>query len=160
MQTKYFRINNSEYCHITDDTIFITTNKKVIRIPLEHTLSEAWGVVSLLNYFLFPALLYYVASAVTSLGADFFKNPVNYGALVVLFYSFKRIVDGFNTSKTATISRDKIKSTYFKTPRFSYPQLVIYFEGPEGKVLKRTIAAKYKIEALPILEETGLITSS
>lgn len=160
MDTKYFRVNNSEYCHITDDTIFITSGKDPKRIPLEYTLSEAWGIVSILNYFLFTALLIYISSTVTNLGMNFFKKPISYGTLFVLFYSFVRIKNGFITSKTATISRNKIKATYFKTPRFSYPQLVIYFEGPAGKVLKRTIPALYTKEAMPVLTETGLITAS
>jgi hypothetical protein len=75
-----------------------------------------------------------------------------------LFLSFKRIQDGFNSSRTPTISRNKIKSVYFKTPKFSYPRLVIYFEGPEGKILKRTISVLYKQEALPVLKETGLLS--
>jgi hypothetical protein len=35
--------------------------------------------------------------------------------------------------------------------------LVIYFEGPEGKVVRKIIPVLYKKEALPILQEVGLL---
>ncbi len=156
MQTKYFRINKNEYCHITDDTIFITNSKDVIYIPPEHELSEGWGIISILNYILFTFLFIYVAASVTNSGINFFKVPLNYGAIFILFILFIRIKEGFLSSKTPSINRSKIKSIYFKTPAFSFPRLVIYFEGPEGKVLRRTIPVLYKQEALPILKEAGL----
>ncbi len=159
MQTKYFRINKDEYCHITDDTIFIISSKDVKHIPPEHTLGEGWGIISILNYILFAFLFVYVTASVTNSGEAFFKQPLNYGALFLLFISLKRIQDGFISSKTPTINRSKIRSVYFKTPAFSYPRLVVYFEGPEGKVLRRTIPVLYKKEALPVLEETTLVQS-
>lgn len=157
MQTKYFRVNKNEYCHITDDTIFIISSKDVKYIPPEHTLGEGWGIISVLNYILFVLLLIYVGAAVSNSGLSFFKQPLNYGAIFLLFISLKRIQDGFLSSKTPTIYRNKIQSVYFKTPTFSYPRLVIYFKGPEGKVLRRTIPVLYKKEALPVLQEAQLI---
>ena len=157
MQTKYFRINKKEYCHITDDTIFIINSKEVSRIPLEHDLGEEWGIASVLNYLLFTFLFVYTGMAVSSYGLNFFKQPLNYGALFLLFLSFVRIKNGFLSSRTPTVIRKKIKSIYFKTPKFSFPRLVIYFEGPEGKVLRKIIPILYKKEALPILQETGLV---
>jgi len=158
MQTKYFRVNKKEYCHITDELIFIVNSKTPSRIPLEHDLGEGWGIMSVLNYITFFFLFVYVAVSATYYGIDFVKQPLNYGALFLLFLSFKRVQDGFNGSRTPTITRSKIRNLLFKTPRFSYPRIVIYFEGPEGKVLKRTIPVLYKQEALPVLRETGLLT--
>jgi hypothetical protein len=158
MQTKYFRTSKKEYCHITDDTIFIFNTKEPNRIPLEHTLGEGWGIGSVLNYIIFALLFLYNVVSATYYKIDFIKQPLNYFALFLLFLSFKRIQDGFNSSKTPTIQRSKIKSVYFKTPKFSYPRLVIYFEGPEGKILRRTISVLYKQEALPVLKETGLLS--
>ena len=157
MQTKYFRINKKEYCHITDDAIFIINSKEVTRIPEEHELGEGWGVLSMLNYMLFAFLFVYTAISTTYYGIAFFKQPLNYGALFLLFISFIRIKEGFISSRTPTIPRNKIKSVYFKTPRFSYPRLVIYFEGPEGKVLRKIIPILFKLEALPVLKETGVL---
>ncbi len=157
MQTKYFRINKKEYCHITDDIIFIINSKKVTRVPKEHDLGEEWGIVSVFNYLLFTFLFVYTAMAVIFYGLYFFKQPINYGALFLLFISFIRVKDGFLSSRTPTITRNKIKSVYFKAPLFSFPRLVIYFEGPEGKVLRKSIPILYKKEALPVLQEAGLI---
>jgi len=157
MQTKYFRINSKEYCHITDDTIFIINSKKVTRIPLEHDLGEGWGVLSILNYLLFIFLFGYMAISLMYYGVSFFKQPINYGALFLLFISFVRIKEGFLSSKTPTITRSKIKSVYFKSPTFSFPRLVIYFDGPEGKVVRKIIPVLYKKEALPVLQEVGLM---
>ena len=42
---------------------------------------------------------------------------------------------------------------------FSYPRVVVYFDGPEGKVLRRNISVKYKKEAEQILTEEGLLKS-
>ena len=158
MQTNYFRTSRKEYCHITDDTLFIFNSTKPHRIPYEFELSEAWGIFSILNYILFFFLFAYTAISITYYGMAFFKQPVNYAALFLLVLSLKRVQDGFNTSKTPTIRRSMIRSVYFKTPRISYPRLVIYFEGPEGKVLRRTISVLYKQEALPVLKETGLVS--
>lgn len=157
MQTKYFRINKKEYCHITDDALFIINSKEVTRIPLEFELGEGWGIVSVLNYILFAFLFVYTAVCTSYYGINFFKEPINYGALFLLFLSFVKIKNGFVSSRTPTIPRRKIKSAYFKTPRFSYPRLIIYFMGPEGKVLRKIIPVMYKQEALPILKETGVI---
>lgn len=157
MQTKYFRVNKKEYCHITDDTIFVINSKVVTRIPLEFELGEGWGIASIFNYLLFAFLFVYCAICISYYDINFFKEAINYGALFLLFLSFIRIKNGFMSSRTPTISRDKIKSVYFKTPRFSYPRVVIYFTGPEGKVLRKTISVMYKKEALPMLKETGLM---
>jgi hypothetical protein len=157
MQTKYFRINKKEYCHITDDTIFIINSKEVTRIPLEHELGESWGIMSILNYMVFAFLFIYASLSMSYYGFEFFIHPINYGALILLLMSFARVKEGFLSSRTPTIQRKKIKSVYFKTPKFSFPRVVIYFEGPEGKVLRKTIPVLYKQEALPVLKETGLI---
>jgi hypothetical protein len=157
MQTTHFRINEKEHCHINEDVIFIINGKEVTRVPLEHELSEAWGIASILNYILFVLLFGYVSVSINMHGADFFRNPFNYGALFLMILSFMRIQQGLVSSKTPTIYRSKIRSVYFKTPFYSYPRLVIYFEGPEGKVLRRTFPILYKQEALPVLKETGLI---
>lgn len=157
MQTKYFRTTTNEYCHISNDTVFIFNTKEPTRIPLEHELGNAWGIKSVLNYIFFAFILIYTMFSVSYYGADFFKEPFNYGALVLLFLSLIRMKENFNSSSTPTIPRSKIRNVLFKTPRFSYPRLVIYFDGPEGKVLRRTISVKYPKEALPVLKETGLI---
>jgi hypothetical protein len=157
MQTKYFRTSKKEYCHITDETIFIFNSKEPTWIPLEYELGEGWGIVSVLNYIVFTFLFLYIALSITNCGIDFFKHPINYGGVFLLFISFVRVKNGFITSRTPTITRSKIRSVYFKTPKFSYPRFVIYFEGPEGKVLRRTISVLYKKEALPVLKETGLV---
>lgn len=159
MQTKFFRTSKKEYCHITDDAVFIFNSPEPTRIPLEHDLGESWGIFSVLNYILFFFLFVYAAMSISYYGMGFFRQPVNYGGLFLLFLSFKRIQDGFNSSKTPTILRNKIRTVHFKTPKFSYPRLVIYFEGPEGKVLKRTISVLYKQEALPVLKDTALMTA-
>jgi hypothetical protein len=157
MQTKYFRINKKEYCHINDEVIFIINSKEVTRVPLEHELSEAWGIVSVINYIFFILLFVYVSVSINMKGIYFFKELFNYGALFLMLFSFVRIQQGLVSSKTAAIYRDKIRSVYFKTPFYSYPRLVVYFEGPEGKVLRRTFPVLYKQEALPILKEAGLL---
>lgn len=157
METKFFRTTTKEYCHITDDAVFIFYSKDPNHIPLEYELSNAWGVKSILNYIFFFFILMYTMFSLTYYGANFFKEPINYGGLILLFISFVKIKEGFISSNSPTIPRNKIKSVYFKTPFFSYPRLVIYFEGPEGKILRRSISIKYKKEALPILEEAGLV---
>ncbi len=157
MQTKYFRINKKEYCHITSKTIFITNTKEPTRIPLEFDLSEGWGIMSILNYILFVFLFIYAAVCTSYYGVSFFKEPVNYGALFLLFLSFIKIKNGFVSSRTPNIPRYKIKSVYFKAPKLSSPRLIIYFMGPEGKVLRKIIPVMYKQEALPILKETGIL---
>lgn len=157
MQTNYFRINKREYCHITEDKLFIINSKEVKRIPLEHDVSEAWGIVSILNYLVFALLFGYISISVSHYGADFFMEPINYGGILLLLISFVRVKNGFLTSSTPCISRNKIKSVYFKTPWYSFPRVVIYFEGTEGKVLRRIIPVLNKQEALNVLKETGLI---
>jgi hypothetical protein len=157
MQTKYFRTTTNEYCHITDDTIFIFYSKEPNHIPLEYELSNAWGVKSILNYIFFTFLLVYTLVSVSYYGEQFFKEPINYGGLLLLFISFVKIKEGFMSSNTPTIPRNKIRSVYFKSPVFSYSRLVIYFEGKDGNVLRRNISVKYKKEALPILQEVGLV---
>jgi hypothetical protein len=157
MQTKYFRTTTKEYCHISKDTVFIFNTKEPTRIPLEHELSDAWGIKSVLNYIFFALILIYTMFSVSYYGAGFFKEIENYGALILLFMSFVRIKNNMNSSSTPTIQRNKIKNVLLKSPLFSYPRLIIYFEGPEGKVLKRSISVKYKKEAIPVLQETGLM---
>ena len=158
MQTKYFRTTTKEYCHISKDAVFIFNTKEPTRIPLEHELGNAWGIKSVLNYIFFAMILMYTMFSVSYYGANFFMAPVNYGALLLLFISLVRMKENFNSSNTPAIQRNKIKNVLFKTPRFSYPRLVIYFEGPEGRVLRRTISVKYPKEALPVLQETGLLS--
>jgi hypothetical protein len=155
--TKYFRTTTNEFCHINDDTIFIFNTKEPTRIPLEDELSNAWGVKSILNYIFFVLLLAYTMFSVSYYGGNFFREPVNYGALILLFMMLIRMKEGFISSNTPSIQRNKIKNVLFKTPRFSYPKLVIYYENPEGKILRRTITVKYKQEALPVLKETGVL---
>ena len=99
----------------------------------------------------------YTMFSVSYYGANFFKEPLNYGALLLLFMSFVRIKEASVSSDTPTIARSKIKSVYLKTPKFSFPRVVIYFDGPEGKVLRRSISVKYRQEAQQVLEETGLL---
>lgn len=158
METKYFRINKKEYCHITDEVIFIFNSKTPTRIPLEHDLGEGWGVMSILNYIFFIFLFVFVAGSASYYGMNFFIQPINYGAIVLLLLSFNRVKNGFVTSRTPTVSRNKIKTVHLKSPKFSFPRLVIYFDGPEGKVLCKTIPVLYKKEAVPVLESTGLLT--
>ncbi len=155
--TKYFRTTTDEYCHISDDTVFIFNTKEPTRIPLEHEVSDAWGIKSVLNYIFFVMILFYTMFSVSYYGAGFFMQPLNYGALLLLFISFVKIKDGFVSSSTPTIQRSKIKTVHFKTPMFSFARVVIYFEGPEGKVLRRSISVKYKQEAEQVLKETGLL---
>lgn len=155
--TKYFRTTTGEYCHIDDDTVYIFNTKEPTRIPLEHEVSDAWGIKSVLNYIFFVMILMYTMFSVSYYGINFFKQPLNYGALLLLFMSFVKIKEGFISSTTPTIQRSKIKTVHFKTPMFSYPRVVIYFEGPEGKVLRRTISVKYKQEGIQILKEVGLM---
>lgn len=157
MITKYFRVNKKEYCHLTEDFIFISNEKKPTRIPLEHELSDAWGVWSILNYLFFIFIFLYTSLAVNYYGIYFFKYVINYGALVLLFMSFVRLKNGLNSSKTPSITRSKVQSVYLKTPRFSYPRIVIYFVGPEKKILKRMIPVLYRKEAEQVLKEAGLL---
>ena len=128
-----------------------------LRVPLEFELGEGWGIASIFNYLLFAFLFVYCSVCISYYDIDFFKEAINYGALFLLFLSFIRIKNAFLSSRTPTITRNKIKSVYFKTPRFSYPRVVIYFTGPEGKVLRKTIPVLYKKEALAVLKETGLL---
>jgi hypothetical protein len=157
MQTKYFRTTTQEYCHISNDTVFIFNTKEPNRIPLEHELGNAWGIKSILNYIFFAMILMYTMFSVSYYGANFFMEPVNYGALLLLFMSMIRMKNNFNSSNTPAIPRSKIRNVIFKSPRFSYARLVIYFDGPEGKVLRRIISVKYPKEVLPVLKETGLL---
>lgn len=157
MQSNYFRINKKEFCHVTDEHVFIFNSKEPTRIPKEHDLSEAWGIMSMLNYIFFFLIVVYTAFSVMYYGGNFFLNPVNYAAIFLLILSMKRIMDGKFSSRTPSIQRSKIRSVQFKAPKFSYPRVVIFFEGPEGKVLKRVIPVLYKQEALPVLERTKLL---
>jgi hypothetical protein len=157
MQTTYFRSTKKEYCHITEEYIFITNEKVPTRIPSEHELGEAWSVLSVLNYIFFFLIFAYTALSVNSYGYIFFMHIENYGALLLLLLSLMRLKNGLLGSQTPTISRSKIKAIHFKTPKFSYPRLVIYFEGPENKVLRRIIPVLYKKEAEPVLKNANLI---
>jgi len=158
IQTSFFRINKKEYCHITDEHIFIFNSKEPTRIPVEHNLSEGWGIASVLNYIFFVFIFIYNALSIIYYGAAYFSNPINYAALFLLYLSMKRIMDGLNSSRTPTIQRKDIKSLRIVSPKFSYPRVVIYFQGPEGKVLKRVIPILYKKEAVPVLEKNNLIS--
>lgn len=157
METLFFRVNKKEYCHISKEQVFVINSKEVTRIPLEHELAEGWGVLSIINYILFTFLFVYTAVTITYYKFDFFIHPMNYGALILLLISFNRVKEGFQSSKTPMIPRDKIQSVYFKTPRFSYPRVIIYFDGPEGKIIRKIIPVLYPKEALPVLKESGLI---
>lgn len=157
MQTKYFKVNKKEYCHITDENIFVTNEKIPTRVPLEYDLSEAWSVKSILNYIFFGLLFIYTAISINYYGVNFFKHIENYGAILLLLLSFVRMKNGFLSSYTPTINRSSIKSVYFKTPFFSFARLVIYFEGPEGKTLRKVIPVLYKKQAESILKELKLI---
>lgn len=157
MKTRFFRINSREYCHINDDTLFIINSKEVFRVPLEHHLGEGWGVISIFNYLIFAFLFVYTALSITYYKFEFFQHPINYGTLILLLIAFNRVKNGFQNSRTPAISRDRIITVEFKTPKFSHPRLLIYFNGPEGKVLRKMIPVLYKQEALPVLKETGLI---
>lgn len=157
IQSTYFRVNKKEYCHITDKEIFIFGSKTPTHVPEEHTLSEAWGILSVLNYIFFLFIFTYTAISVSAQEIMFFKSIYNYGVLALLVLSFIRVQQGFITSKTPTIPLNKVKSVYFKTPIFSFPRLLIYFEGPEGKILQRTIPVLYKQEALPVLQNSKLL---
>lgn len=157
MQTNCFRVNKNEYCHITDDLIFINSGKDDKRIPPPHELSEAWGIASVFNYIFFVFLLGFIGIETTIRGNSFFMNPINYGAVFLLFMSLRRIQQGLVTSKTSTIGRNKIKSVSIKTPMFSFPRVEIYFDGPEGKVLRRSIPILYKKEAHAAMEAAGLV---
>jgi hypothetical protein len=157
MQTRFFRINKKEYCHISDDAVFIINSKVVSRVPLEHELGESWGVISIFNYLIFGFLFVYTALSITQYQFDFFVHPVNYGAIILLLIFFSRVKAGFQNSRTPMIPRNKIKNVHFKTPKFSYPHLVIYFNGPEGKVVKKIIPVLYKQEAIPVIRESGLM---
>ncbi|HSH67815.1 MAG TPA: hypothetical protein VLB84_18890 [Bacteroidia bacterium] len=157
MQTRFFRINSKEYCHISDDKLFIINSKEVIRVPLEHSLGEGWGIISILNYLIFAFLFVYTALSITHYKLDFFVHPMNYGALILLLIAFRRVKEGFQNSRTPMIPRHKIRDVEFRTPKFSYPRLIIYFNGPEGKVLRKMIPVLYKQEALPVLKDCGLL---
>jgi hypothetical protein len=157
MQTRFFRVNKKEYCHISDDAVFIINSKVVSRVPLEHELGEGWGVISMFNYLIFGFLFVYTALAITQYQFDFFIHPINYGAIILLLIFFSRVKTGFQSSRTPMIPRTKIKNVHFKTPKFSYPRLIIYFNGPEGKVLKKIIPVLYKQEAIPVIRESGLM---
>lgn len=157
MQTNYFRINKKEYCHINDEYVFIVNTKEPTRVPLAHDLGEGWGIISILNYLVFAFLFVYTAMAITFYGFEFFVHPINYGAIILLLISFVRVKEGFLSSRTPMIERKSIQSIVLKTPLFSYPHLLIYFNGPEGKVIRRKISILYKKEALPVLERTKLL---
>jgi hypothetical protein len=157
MQTHFFRINKREYCHISDDAVFIINSKEVSRVPLEHELGEGWGVISIFNYLIFGFLFVYTALSITQYQFDFFVHPVNYGAIILLLIFFSRVKAGFQSSRTPMIPRNKIKNVHFKTPKFSYPRLIIYFDGPEGKVVQKIIPVLYKQEAIPVIRESGLM---
>ncbi len=158
MKTFFFRINKKEYCHITDEKIFVVNGKDVMRVPLEHQLGEGWGIASIFNYFIFTFLFLYVALSISYYQVAFFAHPLNYGALILLLISFLRVKEGFLGSRTPMIPREKIHTVYFKTPKFSYPRVVIYFDGPEGKIIRKIIPVLYAKEALPVLKESGLVS--
>lgn len=158
MEKSYFRINKKEYCHINDEFIFIVNTKEPTRIPTAHELGEGWGIKSTLNYIIFFLLFLFTAMSITAYGTAFFIHPVNYGALLLLFYFLAKIRLGFVSSRTPTIDRKLIHSVEVKTPWYSFPRVVVEFDGPEGKVLKRVIRILYPKEAIPVLKAHGLIS--
>lgn len=157
MNTRHFRTTTKEYCHINNDVVFIFNTKEPTRIPLEHELGNAWAVKSILNYIFFGIMLLYNMVSISFYGLNYFTNYWNFGALLLWYISFMKIREAVVSSNTPTIPRNKIKSVHLKTPMFSFPRVVIYFEGPEGKVLRRSISVKYKQEAIQVLKETGLM---
>ena len=106
--TKYFRTTTGEYCHISDDTVFIFNTKEPTRIPLEHEVSDAWGIKSVLNYIFFAFILFYTMFSLSYYGVNFFKHILNYGALLLLLLSFMQIKEAFVSSSSPTIQRNKI----------------------------------------------------
>ncbi len=156
MQTNYFRINKKEYCHFTEDYIFITNTKTPTFIPEEHDLGESYSISSILNYIFFAFIMAYCFFAIAYYGKQFFAEPLNYAAIFLLILSMRRVQQGFNASKSPSINRSKLKNILFKTPKFSFPRLEIYFVGPNNKTLKRTISVLYKKEALNILEKENI----
>lgn len=157
MERSYFRVNRKEYCHINDEFIFIVNTKEPTRIPSAFELGEGWGIVSVLNYIIFTLLFVYTALTISAYGMEFFLHPVNYGALLLVFYFMARIREGFVSSRTPTIDRKLIRRTEVKTPKYSFPRFVVYFDGPEGKLLKRVIRIYHPKEALPVLKEKGFV---
>lgn len=157
MEKSYFRVNKKEYCHINDEFIFIVNTNEPTRIPTAHHLGEGWGIRSVLNYIIFALLFAYTGLTITAYGSNFFIAPVNYGALLLLFYFLAKIREGFVSSRTPTIDRKLIKRVLVKTPWYSYPRVVVYFMGPEGKLLRRVIRILYPKEALPVLKAKGLV---
>jgi hypothetical protein len=157
--TRYFRTTTKEYCHISDDTVFIFNSKEPTRIPLEHELGDAWSVKAILNYIAFGLILLYIMFAVSYYGGNFFIYYYNYPAIFLLFLTFIRMRNLMVGSTTPTIQRNKITNALLKKPWFSFARLVIYFHGPEGKVLRRVISVKYPKEAMPVLIESGLLKS-
>jgi hypothetical protein len=157
MEKTYFRINKKEYCHINDEYIYIVNTSGPSRIPLAHELGEGWGIMNILNIIVFVFLFAYVAMSFSYYGNEFLKEPLNYGGILLLILFLIRIKESFLGSRTPTIERKKIKNVVLKTPRFSFPRVLVYFEGPEGKVLRRRIPILYKQEALPVLKAAGLL---
>jgi len=160
MEKSYFRINEREYCHINDEYIFIVNTTEPTRIPLAFDLGEGWGVMSILNYIVFAFLFIYTAASLTFYGYDFFIHPLNYGALILLLMAFMRVKEGFLSSRTPTIERRSIRNIILKTPKFSFPHILVYFDGPEGKIVRRKIPILYLKEGLPVLKEKGLLKDS
>ncbi|MFL5765275.1 MAG: hypothetical protein ACJ77K_15130 [Bacteroidia bacterium] len=155
--TRYFRTTTKEYCHISDDAVFIFNSKEPTRIPLEHELGDAWSVKAVINYIWFGLITLYLMFAATYYGNRFFTVWDNYPAILLLFWTFIRMRNFMVGSTTPTIQRSKITNVLFKKPAFSFAKLVIYFEGPEGKILRRIISVKYPKEAMPVLIESGLM---
>jgi hypothetical protein len=157
MEKTYFRINKKEYCHINDEYIFIVNKQSPDRVPLAHELGEGWGVINILNIIFFVLLFTYTGMAISYYGISFFREIWNYAALFLLIVFLVRIKESYLSSRTPTISRRKILNVVLKKPRFSFPHINIYFEGPEGKTLRRRIPILYLKEAEPVLRHTGLL---
>lgn len=157
MEPSYFRVNKREYCHINDEYIFIVNAKEPTRIPLAHDLGEGWGVISILNYLVFTFLFVYIALSINYYGFDFFIHPLNYGAIILLLIAFMRVKEGFLSSRSPTIERKSITNVVLKKPRFAQPHILVYFNGPEGKVIRRRITILYMQEAIPVLKAKGLL---
>jgi hypothetical protein len=157
MQTEYFKVTKEEYCHISDEAIFLTGDEIINHMPKPHDLGEGWGVKSIVNYLLVFLLGMYILLSVGLYGLAFFIAPVSYGAMFLFVLLAYKAKDRFNKSMSPYIYRNTIKSAEIKSQLFAAPSLEIYFDGPEGKVLRRNFPILYKNNALKVLENSGIL---
>src|ERR1043166_1443074 len=151
--TRFFRTTTKEYCHISEDTVFIFNSAQPTRIPLEHEFGDAWSIKAVMNFIGLGLITLYLMFAAGYYGNNFFKVIDNYPAILIFFLLFIRMKNFMVGSTTPTIQRNKITNVIFKKPVFSFARILIYFEGPEGKILRRAISVKYPKEAMPVLIE-------